>query len=489
LAKRARLYTYPEIHEALLIAEREKAKLYETILGHVRIMKTVYNPATHVKNVLGSLAFSIANGHWLYAGKAFSYIKKANRAKLIELIDILNREGVLNNNIGAGELNQYFDKFADVNSVLSNINSNANKSALSYLGGKAANLKKIPNALKKAYAIEDDIFKVLGFVNEANMYAKAEYGVEYDALTDTQRAAINKLATEHVKSFYPTFSRVPKFVKKFSKAAFLGNFLSFPVESVRVSYNTIAQGVKENRSDNPKIKAIGANRLAGSLLYNMMISALPIFAAMASGDDDDKEEGYGGLTGYLFDTEEQKKNRLNSQLYRAPWNKQSNVLTTKFSEGKLVYSDIGSIDSYGYQREVWSTFWDNMSDKKGFNKAMAATLGRTISPFIDIDMTVSMFANLLENKDESGNMIVNLELPWEKRAPDYGMFVLKKVAPGAVTITKQERWTRFLLNLHHSLLEHTMLISRSRSRTMCTQAHTRRIPRGQDSRRGLIMLK
>lgn len=426
------LYTYPEIHEALLIAEREKAKLYETILGHVRIMKTVYNPATHVKNVLGSLAFSIANGHWLYAGKAFSYIKKANRAKLIELIDILNREGVLNNNIGAGELNQYFDKFADVNSVLSNINSNANKSALSYLGGKAANLKKIPNALKKAYAIEDDIFKVLGFVNEANMYAKAEYGVEYDALTDTQRAAINKLATEHVKSFYPTFSRVPKFVKKFSKAAFLGNFLSFPVESVRVSYNTIAQGVKEVRSDNPKIKAIGVNRLAGSLLYNMMISALPIFAAMASGDDDDKEEGYGGLTGYLFDTEEQKKNRLNSQLYRAPWNKQSNVLTTKFSEGKLVYSDIGSIDSYGYQREVWSTFWDNLSDKKGFNKAMAATLGRTISPFIDIDMTVSMFANLLENKDESGNMIANLELPWEKRVPDYGMFVLKKVAPGAV---------------------------------------------------------
>lgn len=426
------LYTYPEIHEALLAAEREKAKLYETVLGHVRMMKTVYNPATHVKNVLGSLAFSIANGHWLYAGKAFSYIKKANRAKLIELIDILNREGVLNNNIGAGEINQYFDKFADVNSVLSNINSNANKSALSYVGAKAANLKKIPNALKKAYAIEDDIFKVLGFVNEANMYAKAEYGVEYDALTDTQRAAINKLATEHVKSFYPTFSRVPKFVKKFSKSAFLGNFLSFPVESVRVSYNTIAQGVKEVRSENPKIKAIGVNRLAGSLLYNMMISALPIFAAMASGDDDDKEEGYGGLTGYLFDTEEQKKNRLNSQLYRAPWNKQGNVLTTKFSEGKLVYSDIGSIDSYGYQREVWSAFWNNLSDKKGFNKAMAATLTRAISPFIDIDMTVSMFTNLLENKDESGNAIANMELPWEKRAIDYGVYAGRKVLPGAV---------------------------------------------------------
>lgn len=431
------LYTFPEIKEALQQADRENKLLVEYVAGHIRMMKTVYNPATHVKNVLGSLAFSISNGHWLYAGKAFSYIKKANRAKLIELIDILNREGVLNNNIGAGEINQYFDKFADVNTVLQSINNNANKSALAAAGGKAkANLAKIPNALKKAYAIEDDIFKVLGFVNEANMYAKAEYGVEYDALTDTQRAAINKLATEHVKSFYPTFSRVPKFVKTFSKGLLLGNFLSFPVESVRVSYNTISQGVKEMRSSNPKIKAIGLNRLVGSLLYNGMISAIPIFAAMASGDDDDKEksenQGYGGLLGYLNDTEEQKQNRRNSRLYRAPWNKDSQVITTKFSGGKLVYVDIGSIDSYGYQREVWSTFWDNMSDKNGFNKAMAATLGRTVSPFVDIDMTVAMFKNLLDNKDESGNLIANPELPFEKRLPDYGKFVIRKVAPGVV---------------------------------------------------------
>lgn len=431
------LYTFPEIKEALQQADRENKLLVEYVAGHIRMMKTVYNPATHVKNVLGSLAFSISNGHWLYAGKAFSYIKKANRAKLIELLDILNREGVLNNNIGAGEINQYFDKFADVNSVLQNINNNANKSALAAAGGKAkANLAKIPNALKKAYAIEDDIFKVLGFVNEANMYAKAEYGVEYDALNDTQRAAINKIATEHVKSFYPTFSRVPKFVKTFSKGLLLGNFLSFPVESVRVSYNTISQGVKEMRSSNPKIKAIGLNRLVGSLLYNGMISSLTIFAAMASGDDDDKKksenQGYGGLLGYLNDTEEQKQNRRNSRLYRAPWNKDSQVITTKFSEGKLIYVDIGSIDSYGYQREVWSTFWDNLSDKNGFNKAMAATLGRTVSPFIDIDMTVAMFKNLLDNKDESGNLIANLELPFEKRLPDYGKFVLRKVAPGVV---------------------------------------------------------
>jgi hypothetical protein len=264
------------------------------------------------------------------------------------------------------------------------------------------------------------------------MYAKAEYGVEYDALTDVQRKAINKIATEHVKSFYPTFSRVPKFVKTFSKGLLLGNFLSFPVESVRVSYNTISQGVKEMKSDNPKIKAIGLNRLVGSVLYNGVISMLPIFVAMASGNDDDDKQGYGGLLGYLNDTEEQKQNRRNSRLYRAPWNKDSQVITTKFSNGKLIYSDIGSIDSYGYQREVWSTFWDNLSDKNGFNKTMAATLGRAVSPFVDIDMTVGMFKNLLDNKDESGNLITNPELPFEKRLPDYGKFVLRKAAPGVV---------------------------------------------------------
>ena len=81
---------------------------------------------------------------------------------------------------------------------------------------------------------------------------------------------------------------------------------------------------------------------------------------------------------------------------------------------------------------MWTTFWDNLSDKKGFNTAMANTLSRTVSPFIDVDMTVAMFTNLLENKDESGNMIANMELPWEKRVLDYGIYAGKKVLPGAV---------------------------------------------------------
>ena len=427
LAPLGGLYTFPEIKEALMVAEREKKNLLEFLAGHVRIMKTVYNPATHVKNLLGSLAFAVSNGHWMYLGKALSYIKKSNRKELIELIDILNREGVLNNNIGVGEINQYFDKFESVNDILASINNNANSKTTAAIYGKAkANLKKIPNAMKKAYALEDDIFKILGFVNETNLYARAEYKKDFDALNPDEKAKVIKEAAERVKSFYPTFSRVPKFVKGASKAFFLGNFLSFPVESVRVSYNTISQGVKEARSSNPKIRAIGINRLAGTLLYNGAMTWLLTYASMAAG------QGLSGVLGYIFDDEEEIEKRDKAKKFRAPWNKDSQVLVNKFSDGKLVYSDMGSIDSYGYQREVWNTFWDNMSDKKGFNEAMARTIVKTVEPFLELDMTVATIANLMDGKDEFGNEIANSEAPYDERLKGYTKYISSKFSPGVI---------------------------------------------------------
>jgi hypothetical protein len=345
----------------------------------------------------------------------------------MQLMDILNREGVLNNNIGVGEINQYFKKHESVDEMLNAINLKFNKETAAYSFGRAkANLNKIPNGLKKLYALEDDIFKVLGFVNETNLYSKAIYKKEFDALNPDEKAEIIKGAAERVKSFYPTFSRVPKFVKSMSKLYFVGNFLSFPVESVRVSYNTLAQGVKEIRSDNPKIQAIGANRLAGTALYNGAMTWLLTYASMAAG------QGLSGVLGYIFDDEDEIEKRNQAKNFRAPWNKKSQTMTDKFSGGKLVYSDIGSIDSYGYQREVWNTFWDNMSDKKRFDEVMAETIYNAVEPFIEFDMTLATIANLFDGKDEFGNDIANSEAPVSEQSLGYLKYASNKVFPGVV---------------------------------------------------------
>jgi hypothetical protein len=438
LAPLGNLYTFPELKDALMVAEREKKNLLQFLAGHVRIMKTVYNPATHVKNLLGSMAFAVSNGHWMYLGKALSYMKKSKSKELMELIDILNREGVLNNNIGIGEINQYFKKHDNVDDLLKDINLKFNKETAAYLGQKVnVNLKKIPNGLKKLYALEDDIFKVLGFVNETNLYAKAEYGKEFDALNPNEKAKVIKEAAERVKSFYPTFSRVPKFVKGASKAFLVGNFLSFPVESVRVSYNTINQGVKEARSSNPKIRAIGVNRLAGTLLYNGAMTWLLTYASMAAG------QGLSGVLGYIFDDEEEIEKREKAKKFRTAWNKDSQVLVNKFSDGKLVYSDMGSIDSYGYQREVWNTFWDNMSNKKGFNKSMAETIAKTVQPYTELDMTVEAILNIMNGRDEFGNDIGNSEAPYSENLKSYTKYISSKFAPGVInSIFKAYRLTQ-----------------------------------------------
>jgi hypothetical protein len=423
------LYTFPEIKKALTIVEEEKANAYMQIAGILRKSKTVYNPATHVGNILGSMAFSIVNGHWMYIGKTFSYIKKGNSQKLSGLLDILRREGVLNNNVGIGEIKQYFNKFEDVESMLASINDTSKKYTASGTYGKTKKfLNKIPAGMEKLYAWEDDIFKILGFVNEANLYARAEYRKDFDALNPDERAEIIKGAAERVKSFYPTFSRVPKFVKKLSKVYALGDFLSFPVESVRTSYNTLAQAWKEVKSKNPRIVAIGVNRIAGTLLYNGMIRGIEIYSLMALG------QGLSGMVGYLFDDEEEIKKRNYAKQYKADWNKESVDIRTQFSDGKLVYVDIGARDPYKYQREIWNTFWSNMSDKEGFFKSMAKTLAKAVIPFISPDMAATTFLNLLNNKDEFGEKIVNPENPsFKSNAMDVGGYVLKRVSPGAVS--------------------------------------------------------
>jgi hypothetical protein len=429
------LYTFPEIKEALTLAENEKANVYSKIAGILRKSKTVYNPATHVGNILGSFAFSIVNGHWMYIGKTFNYLKKGNRQKLDALLDVLRREGVLNNNVGTGEIKQYFNKFEDVESMLASINDTSKKYTISgtygktkkFLSDRKRDINKIPRAMEKAYAWEDDIFKILGFVSEANLYSVAEYGKEFEDLEPQQRVEIIKHASELVKSNYPTFSRVPTFVKKLSKVYALGDFLSFPVEAVRTSYNTLSQARKEMKSKNPKIKAIGRNRLVGTIIYNGMIRVIQIYGLMALG------QGLSGMVGYLFDDEEEIKKRNYAKMYKAPWNKESVDIRTQFSDGKLVYVDIGARDPYKYQREVWSTFWSNLSDKEGFFKSMAKTLGKAVIPFISPDMAATTFLNLLNNKDEFGEKIVNPENPsFKSNAMDVGGYILKRVSPGAV---------------------------------------------------------
>lgn len=425
------IYTFPEIYESLKLAEKETTGLISQVAGRIRMFKTVYNPSTHVKNIIGNMGFAVSNGHWTNLPEAYKYMRSAITGKtdedIMNMMDTLNRYGVLNNVIGIGELKAYFDKNESVDDFLKTIYNNANSSTVASKLGKAkANLSKIPKAIEKAYAIEDDVFKILAFVNESNRYSKALFGVNYNKLSADQKKEIDNIASEIVKDTYPTFSRVPKGVKTLSKVAFIGNFLAFPVESVRTQYNSLRLGVKEIKSGNPKLKSVGYTRLGGAFAYNSIFSALSIFAYDLAG------AGLTGAVGMLFGDDEEENETSNAiKKNLAPWNKNSEVYVSKFKDGMLEYYDIGSLDSYGYQRRVWNAFWST-KNKGEFDQMMASGVGELLDPWMTKDFVIDNYMKLSSNDNGRGGTIYNPEGKPMDKFTDMSLYVGKQFGPGAL---------------------------------------------------------
>jgi hypothetical protein len=395
------------------------------------MFKTVYNPSTHVKNIIGNMGFAVSNGHWNNMPEAYKYIKGAikggSNKEVMQMMETLNRYGVLNNVIGVGELKGYFDNNESIDDFLKTIYNNANQSTTASKIGKAkANLSKIPKAIEKAYAIEDDVFKILAFVNESNRYAQAIYNKKYDNLSATEKKEIDGIASEIVKDTFPTFSRVPKGVKTLSKVAFLGNFLSFPVESVRTQYNSLALARKEIKSGNSKLKRIGLTRLSGAIAYNSLFSTLSIYAYNLAG------AGLTGAIGMMFgDDEEENKTSNAIKMNLAPWNKNSEVYVSRFKDGFLEYYDIGSLDSYGYQRRVWNAFWST-KNKGEFDEMMASGIGEALDPWMTKDFVISSYMGLTQNDDGRGGNIYNPEAKPMDKYIEMSKYVGKQFGPGAV---------------------------------------------------------
>jgi len=424
------LYTFPEVYEAMQNQDKDQKLLIYEILGRIRKYKTVYNPATHVKNLIGNMGFAVSNGHWNYLPESYEYIKAeiagGNNRKLDEVMDILRRENILNSSTGIGELKSYFSKHKNLNDFLGDVYAKGNTATA--LQKAKSFIAKIPRSLEKAYVIEDNIYKILAFVNESNRYSKVYYNKNFDQLTKAQKAEISEKVSNIVKDTYPTWTRVPKIVKTLSKGLFMGNFLSFPVESIRVSYNTLALALKEVKSKNPKLVRIGMTRFAGTLAYNSIFSSLVYYSMMAA------KAGATGLLGYLRgDDEDETEKATAIRNNVVPWARNNDIYVLKFGENALEYLDIGSLDSYNYQKRVWNAFWGNINDKKGFDEAMAKSLGQILDPWLTTDFVISNYMKIMNNDDGRGNNIYNPEEPNALKSYwDMTKFISKQMAPGAI---------------------------------------------------------
>ena len=289
-------YTTREIAEALqgqtlwsdFLLQSSVYKSFLALKGASQLSKTVLSPTTQIRNVESAAMFALANGHFgrgaslsdsmgivfrdIFGpdGKISADMLAAKSAEYREL-------GITNSNIITREIRALTDDLlrkADTGSKL-------NRSELLL---KTLQDQSVLGNMTKIYQGGDDLWKIFGYefekskmlniikegthLDDADKYFREIFSRRFDRFMPdgttlkTREQVIKETAAEIIKNTYPNYSYVPSLVQNLRRLP-LGNFISFPAEMYRTSFNLMKFGLREMRSTDPLVRQSGARKLIG----------------------------------------------------------------------------------------------------------------------------------------------------------------------------------------------------------------------------------
>ena len=246
--------------------------------------KTVLSPATQVRNVTSASMFPLANGHIggrssvtesikMVMDDIFGAGKLIDETKFIKNLENKIRLGVIDENIVASELK----------AVLKDIKAGAKVKNMDSLLARLSESRMLKTATR-IYAGGDNLWKWYGHeyvksqmksmyknVDDIARWTKEIVGRDFDRVNTftgklkTFDEALDEAAAWQIRNTYPTYSKVPEVIQNLRKLPF-GNFVSFPAEMIRTTYNILSLGLKEATSSNANLRQMGYRRLIGSLV-------------------------------------------------------------------------------------------------------------------------------------------------------------------------------------------------------------------------------
>jgi len=314
-----------------------QAGIYRNILQFkvaTQFGKTVLSPVTQVRNVTSASMFPLANGH--IGGRAsvtealrmtiddiFGAGKILNEEKFIKNIENKIRLGVLDENVVASELKAVLQEIK-AGAKVKNIDSLISRLASTKMAKTATRIYAGGDNLWKWYGHEYVKSQMRGVYNSVDDIAKwydEIVGRKFDKFnTFTGKAktfddAIDEAAAWQIRNTYPTYSLVPQIIQDLRRLPF-GNFVSFPAEMIRTTYNILSLGAKEALSSNAKLRQIGYRRLIGA-------------STVLGG----AEQGVSALSQNLTGTTKEQIEAYKRSI-SAPWNSRAAILPiNKWKDG------------------------------------------------------------------------------------------------------------------------------------------------------------
>jgi len=387
------------IEEASMIA-REKGTLkqiYDSFILYPKatsqMAKTILSPITHARNFISAGAFATANGlipgltvslddskaafkeaygmlQTNVPGKISSNTKEANAAyrKLLRL-------GVVNNGVKLGDLQR----------LLNDINFGETVTGTQQLRNQLRQLSKAKKWTEDMYTAEDDFWKISSFAMERGRLKKAyqKYGMDFtDDLLDNEAASI-------VRNNIPNYDMVSSFVKSLRQLPF-GNFVSFPAEIYRTSFNIMGQIMKEFKFQHAlpdgrivhPFRDIAMKRAMGFATTVVGVPAATVASFQA-----------------IHDVTEDEMQAL--RRFVPDWSKNSTLVPIRGDDGKLKYIDFSHANAYDAMIRPWTTMFNGIQkgiDEEELMKNMFVSMidatKETASPFVSESIWTSALADI-----------------------------------------------------------------------------------------------
>jgi hypothetical protein len=432
LAPIAGLYGNRDLVEALYamyppngIAENyEWVRFFSKLTGVSMASKTVLSAAAHVRNFAGNFLNLAASGNLgindILDGKRYkkalnltirSTFSNMSAQQFKDTIKELTELGVLNESLTSGLLKDLIGTKRVAGNALAFSDAITNK----IMSKPAAFGNWIWDMAQKSYGSGDEFFKVVIYLSELEKYRKA--------MPEWSEQQLKENAAKIAREVHWTYSLSPVAVGKIKQFPFVAPFITFTTEVIRTTRNTMALAYNEikegNRTGNKELAAIGWKRVRGMSIAAFAPSvAAGAMAAMAgiSGEDDDD------LRRFLPD-----------------WQKNSQLLVFKNSDGKVSFIDVSYLDPYEYWKRPVTAFLralaapDDSSAMERITEGAVQAGAQLINPFASEQILSGALLDLARNQKQNGQEVWNPEDTGMRVAAKVGDHLWNAFEPGTLT--------------------------------------------------------
>jgi len=413
--------------------------------------KTVGSPATGSRNFVTAADFALLRG--LIGGRASvtnavkmqvddiyhsGKLAGSQEKRLLDNIEEGIKYGALDENIVVTELRELLaatQKGKTINSFDSLI--------------KKAGEARIVELMGKLYAGGDHVWKWYGYnwyKSFLTDYAKKDMsrmvkwfkniaGKELDLLNNdgskkTLDQAIKEASAYYVRNTMPTYSKVPMAIKGVRNLP-LGNFVAFPAETLRGSFNVMNISTKEILSGDPILREMGYRGLIG-MFTTQGAKGLAIMKT------------YGALTGLTEDIMKEYQANL------APgYQRNSQLLAiTKAVKGKFKMVDLSTVLPYDQVRRPWEALNNAIQHKRLTSQTTGNFLWKLFTneggpireffdPYISTPIGLEAIQDSVRGFTKTGKKIFSeLDDDETKNSKRWG-HIINSLEPGAITTLKQ----------------------------------------------------